>query len=64
MNVEDTTFKAMIAIVCITIVECVALFMGVNGNFYGIAVFAIGGLAGVSFKDDLIDLKQRCFNEK
>lgn len=58
---EDTTFKAVFAMLCVTLLECVALMNGVNGNFFGVAIFAIGTFAGFALKDDIIALKKRCF---
>lgn len=36
----------IIAMVCITILECFALSHGVNGAVFGIAIAVIGGLGG------------------
>ena len=34
------------AIICLTILEIVALFNGINGKLYSLVLIIIGGLAG------------------
>lgn len=38
--------KVLTAIICITILEGIALFLGINGAIFGVAIAAIAGLGG------------------
>lgn len=38
--------KVITAIICITVLEGIALFLGINGAALSVAVAAIAGLAG------------------
>ena len=39
-------FIKEVAIVCITVIVCVALYLGIDGALYGAAIAAIAGIAG------------------
>ena len=41
-------YKVITAIVCITVLECVALYKGINGTAFAGAVGIIAGLGGYS----------------
>lgn len=38
--------KVLAAIICITILEGIALFRGIDGAVFGVAIAAIAGLGG------------------
>ena len=42
--------KIITAIICITILEAIALLNGINGNIMRIVIAAIAGLAGLATK--------------
>ncbi len=42
--------KIITAIICITILECVALYKGINGTVFTLVVGIIAGLAGLATK--------------
>jgi len=41
----------IIAIICITAIELVALFKGIDGKLLALAIAAISGLAGYKIRD-------------
>lgn len=46
---KKTNYKVlMTAIVSLAILECFALYMGMNGTMYSIIIIAIAGLAGLT----------------
>ena len=47
---EDSTIKAVAGMVCITIIEAVALASGINGILLSLAVAALAGIAGYELK--------------
>lgn len=42
--------KILTAIICITVLEGIALFLGINGAIFGIAIAAIAGLGGYTIR--------------
>ena len=52
------------ALVCITIMECVAIQNGINGTMFGISVAAIGGITGAGLDHFLKKRKMILDGEK
>lgn len=42
--------KVVVAIICITILEGIALSKGINGTYFTLVVGAVAGLAGLATK--------------
>lgn len=47
---KDDTVLAGIAILCLTILEAIALIMGIDGVYFMPVVAAIAGIGGYKFK--------------
>ena len=47
---EDSTIKAVTGMLCITIIEAVALASGINGIMLSLVVIALAGIAGYELK--------------
>lgn len=47
---EDSTIKALVAMGCITILEAIALALGMNGVLLASALAALAGIAGYELK--------------
>jgi len=47
---EDQTWKVLVAIVGLVILECVAMFNGINGTVFSVVIAAIAGLGGYSLR--------------
>ena len=43
---EDKTVKALVAMACITVLEAIAMYLGVNGTLLAGVVAALAGLGG------------------
>lgn len=42
-------WKVLIAVaICITIMECAALYKGINGTMFSIVMIIMGGIAGIT----------------
>ena len=46
MNKNPFPYKIITAITCITLLEALAIWQGINGAVFGIAIAAIAGLGG------------------
>jgi len=51
---RDSAVVTVVAIICIAIVECVALTQGIDSVLLGLAVAAISGLGGYKLKSYLL----------
>jgi len=47
---EDRTAIVLMAIACLTALECFALYLGINGTLFTLIVAAIAGLAGFELR--------------
>jgi len=47
---EDQTLKVLAAIVGLVVLECVAMFCGINGTVLRLVVIAVAGLAGFTLR--------------
>lgn len=43
---EDSTLIKLFALTGLTVIECVALYLGVNGALFSLVVAGIAGIAG------------------
>lgn len=48
---KRSNFSVIVAIVCITLIEIVALLNGINGYAFTLSVGALAGIAGFKFRD-------------
>lgn len=51
---HDSAVVTVVAIICIAVVECVALTQGIDSVLLGLAVAAISGLGGYKLKSYLL----------
>lgn len=55
----DKNCLLCIAIICVTILEAIALFKGINGAYFTGVIAAISLLAGIKLKDVADQLKEK-----
>lgn len=55
---DDDTIKALFAMGCITLLEGIAMLMGMNGLMLMTALMALGTIAGYEIKSVLIKRKE------
>ena len=48
---RDKAIVTIVAIVCITILEAIALSKGIDGALFSLTLSVIGGLVGYKFKE-------------
>ena len=51
IKLNDHTWTVLFAIGCLTILEAIALYMNINGQFFSLIVGVIAVLAGYKAKD-------------
>ena len=47
---KDRTAIVCMAIACLTVLECWALYLGINGTLFTLIIAAIAGLAGFELR--------------
>lgn len=47
---DDDTIKALVAMGCITVLEAIAIFSGIDGLMLATALMALAGIAGYEIK--------------
>ena len=48
---KDKAIVTIVAIVCITVLEALALLKGIDGALFSLSLSVIGGLVGYKFKE-------------
>ena len=49
-SMEDQTILSLVAMVCLVVLECAALFKGIDGLLLSGVIAVIAGLGGYAFK--------------
>lgn len=58
-KMEDKTVLSIIGLICMTILELYAMYMGINGTYLSMVIGSICLIVGVVAKEKIIELKDK-----